>query len=271
MKKFIVLLLFFNLSIFAQENIEYLNTVDHAPILDNCLLKDKHDKMCFVNSLKEYISNKLILPFDSLNNPVEGKVKAYLIFTKDGTLKIKAIRSKKDILRKQSESLFENFPPFKPAIKNDSSVTMAFVFPISYVFSTNPNKFYSINEVLPPQIKIYRSKKTPYELHKKYLEFINNFIIKANEKGHYISKNHYGLSFSFEIDTLGRMGNFKDLIKPNSSYEKYFNKRALKKGNAFLIPAKIGNRSVKIKDSIQLMGVVREVKRTMISPDNMRY
>ncbi len=84
----------------AQENIFYIKDVDKAPTLDFCVSNLKHNKDCFLNSLNSYISDRLILSFDSLNNPIEGKVKAYLLFNKTGELKIKTIRSKNKKLQK---------------------------------------------------------------------------------------------------------------------------------------------------------------------------
>lgn len=265
MRIIIIILLLFTLTIYSQEKVEDLSTTDQPPKLEGCLSKNKHDKNCFLTTFQKYVSDRLILPFDSLKNPIEGKVKAYLLFDKDGSLQIKTVRSKNNNLIQNTESLFTNFPSFEPAIKNNNPVSMVLVFPINYTFSADPNKFYSIHEVLPPQLKIYKTKKTPYQLNKIYTKFITEFIFKSKEMGHHVSDNKYVFNFSFEIDTLGRMNNFKDLFKPNSSYEKYFNKRALKKGMTFVVPAKIGNKSVKIKDTISLLGVrrqsIREVRR----------
>ncbi len=272
MRIIIIIFLFINLTIYSQEKAEYLTTIDKAPRLSECLSKDKHDKNCFLATFQKYVSNRLILPFDSLNNPIEGKVKAYLIFDKNGSLQIKTVRSKNNILNKKTESLFSNFPSFEPALKNNKPISMILVYPITYIFSTDPNKFYSIHEVLPPQPKIYKTKKNPYQLNKIYTHFINEFFTKSKQQGHYTSKNTYMHSYSFEIDTLGRLGNFKDLIKPNSSYEKYYNKRALKKGKSFVIPAKIGNRAVKIRDSIHLLSVLRESRSIIRSgTERMQY
>lgn len=155
-----IIFLFINLTIYSQEKVEYLATIDQAPKLSEWLSKDKHNKSCFLATFQKYVSDRLILPFDSLNNPIEGKVKAYLIFDKNGSLQIKTVRSKNSILNKETESLFTDFPSFEPAIKNYKPVSMILVYPITYIFSTDPNKFYSIHEVLPPQPKIFKTKKT---------------------------------------------------------------------------------------------------------------
>ena len=271
MKKLFLLLFLFNFSINAQEKIEDINTVDQVPKLQDCLLSDKHDKNCFLATFQKYISERLILPFDSLNNPIEGKAKAYLIFHKNGTLQVKIIRSKNKILSEHTKKLFTDFPVFKPAIKNGNPVPMIFVYPISYVFTIDPNKYYSIKEVSPPQLKIYKSKKKPSQLTFLYNKFISDFIIKSKQQGHSVSKDTNMHFFAFEIDTLGQLGNFTDLIEPNSISEKYFNKKALKKGNSFKIPAKIGNRAVKIRDTIQLLGVIRERRTISSGLDKARY
>lgn len=259
MKYLIFIFLFINSFTYAQENIFYIKDVDKAPTLNVCPSNLKHNKDCFLNALNSYVSDRLILPFDSLNNPIEGKVKAYLLFDKTGELKIKTVRSKNKTLQKNTQKLFDDFPRFKPAIINDKEVSMILVYPINYTFSTIPNKLYSLNQVKPPQIKNYKKYFSDKDLKSKYQDFINSFLIKANFKGHEVSTGHFALLFSYEIDTIGKVSNFIDLIEPNSKYEKTLNKKALK-SKGFLIPATIANYPVILKDTINLMGIARKKK-----------
>ncbi len=252
----IITLLYFSY-VPAQSNYVNLEEVTQTPVLDICENKDLHNSNCFKSTLQNYIASRLKLPYDSLNRPIEGNVKAYLIFNKEGNLIIKAIRSKNKILQTQSKNIFDDFPKFKPASINDSIVSMALVFPLQYSFSTKTNQYYSIKEVNPPQIKNYKKKKTEKELWSLYHDTLTRFIIQSGYKHHDVKSNFKMILLSFEIDSLGNTGHFHDLIERNPKKENTLNKLAIRK-LLFKVPPKIHGIPVQVRDTIEIIGIERK-------------
>ncbi|RUA10790.1 MAG: hypothetical protein DSY82_04360 [Flavobacteriia bacterium] len=258
------LLFFFFLfpEIYAQTDLLYLKDIDQAPVLKDCPSYVRHDKQCFLNTLNGYVAKRIVLPFDENNNPIEGKVKVYLIFDKSGKLIVKAVRTSNKTLKESASTVFEDFTGFKPAVKEGKSVSMMMVYPVNYTFSGDPDTFFSIDEVTPPQLKNYKDKKTIEELRELYRYHIFSGFIKSTKlKGHLIDDNSRLYKYSFEIDSTGKIYNFKDLLKPGSDGEKYLNRKIAKK-KGFLIPPKIGNIPVKIRDTVKMLKKGNAVRRT---------
>ncbi len=260
-KLWMVVFLFLNKSpFFAQNNTVNLNGVTQTPVLSFCQSNtDQHNIDCFRLTLQNYIAERIKLPYDSLNNPIEGKAKAYLLFTKEGSLEIKAIRSKNKVLSNIAYKIFDDFPSFTPASIQDKPVSMSLVLPLNYTFSNKPSQYYSIYEVSPPQLKMYKKEKSNKELRRLYRDAVSTFISRSGYKSHNINGKKI-ISIEFEVDSLGNACNFRDLITSDTNKEKKLNDLALKK-LSFKIPANIHGVPVKIKDTIDLLSVAREVKR----------
>ncbi len=262
MKQVNLLFFFFLfLEIHAQTNLLYLKDVDEAPMLKDCPSHVRHNKQCFLNTLNGYIAKRIVLPFDEENHPIEGKVKVYLIFDKSGKLIVKAVRTSNKTLKESASTVFKGIADFKPAVKEGKIVSMMMVYPVNYAFSGNTDTFFSIDKVRPPQIKFYNDKKTIEELRELYHHHIFSGFMKSTKlKGHLIDNNSCLYEFSFEIDTTGKIDNFKDLVKPGSDDEKYLNNKIAKK-KGFLIPPKIGNIPVKIRDTVKMLKKGNAVRR----------
>jgi len=254
MKKisFLFFLIFFD--VFPQtDQMLYLKDVDHAPVLKECRSAVKHDKQCFLNTLNGYVAQRVVLPFDEMNNPIEGKVKVYLVFDKSGKLIVKAVRTQNKTLKESADTVFKGFASFKPAVKDGQNVSMMMVYPINYRFSGNKEGVFSINQVSPPQMKIHKKKRPAEELRKQYHEYVFSKFVENNRiKGHLVSSDARLIKFGFEIDSTGKVDHFKDLVKPGSDDEKYLNKKAVRMKH-FLIPPKIGNVPVTIRDTINFV------------------
>lgn len=123
------------------------------------------------------------------------------------------------------------------------------------------DKFYNISEVKPPQVKKYKKEYTHEELKEKYESFMESkYLKKLNFIGYEIAPKRYYIGFSFEIDTTGKISNFKDLVVSNSNYEQELNNKA-SDGKNFILPALHNDRSVSLKDTIELFGWKKTIVR----------
>jgi len=123
------------------------------------------------------------------------------------------------------------------------------------------DKFYNISEVKPPQVKKYKKEYTHEELKEKYESFMESkYLKKLNFIGYEIAPKRYYIGFSFEIDTTGKISNFKDLVVSNSNYEQELNNKA-SDGKNFILPALHNDRSVSLKDTTELFGWKKTIVR----------
>jgi hypothetical protein len=263
MKYYSFLLFFVSVQLYSQsDQLNYLKDVDNSPVLQWCQSGQNHDKQCFLNTLNEYVSERVILPFDENKNPVEGKVKVFLIFDKSGKLIVKAIRTSNKTLKESAATVFRDFAHFTPAVKDGKNVSMFMIYPINYTFSAGPDTVYSIDEVTLPQLKKYKKHKTPEEIKKLNHHYIFSQFLKSQKlKGHLIDLNTCEYKFSFEIDSTGSICNFVDLVVPGSDDEKYLNKKATKR-KGFSIPPKIGSIPVTVRDTIEFVTKNIAIHRT---------
>ena len=124
------------------------------------------------------------------------------------------------------------------------------------------DKFYNISEVKPPQVKKYKKEYTHEDLKEKYESFMESqYLKKIKFIGYEIAPKRYYIGFSFEVDTTGKVSNFKDLFEPNSIYQNKLNDKA-SDGKKFLIPATITKLPVRLLDTIEIYKWEKERKST---------
>ncbi len=263
MKRLIVIFfVLFGINSFSQSGYYYLRDVDQAPRLPGCKYNAQNDHSCFIKQMNKYISDRVGLVFDQNNKPVTGKVKVFLVFEESGNLLVKTVRSSSKLLSENATAIFKDFLPFTPAVKGGKPVPMLMICPINFTTADISHRVFSVKEVSPPQKKRYKNDKSYDELKKLFdHSMYKDFFSSSKLKGHLVATDTYLYKFSFEIDTAGKVHDFKDLIRPGSEDEQYLNKKTLHH-KGFLIPATLDDIPVRLRDTLKLVLKRRMMQQT---------
>lgn len=143
MKKILFLLLtFFSISCFAQEEINIidensdiltLEIVDVPPTSTNCVGESKKEKTnCFDQKMSEHLRKHFKYPNKAAEEYIQGKVIVSFVINKEGKVVDIQTKGGHKLLQKEAKTIISLLSNFTPAVKNGKPVNLTYSMPINF-------------------------------------------------------------------------------------------------------------------------------------------